>query len=99
MGKVEKIPELDDWDEKQDAIDDLFEQIHDDIRYKEKEIGDDEDHHEYMTTVLGSQPNFAKLVERELEKYLKVVVKNEKNGSSSNESESETSNSAEESEG
>jgi len=81
--KMEKILSLENWDDKQDAIDDLFEQIHDEIKYKEMNSGgngdsNSEDDHEYMTTVLGSQPNFPKLVERALENYLKVVSKNEK---------------------
>lgn len=78
--KMEKILSLDSWEEKQDAIDDLFESIHDDIRYKENSNGDseEEDAHEYITTVLGSQGDFPELVQRALEEYLKVVVKNEK---------------------
>jgi hypothetical protein len=66
------IQSMETWEEKQSAIDDLFEEIHDAVRYA------DANDNEYMGIVLGSQPNFPKLVERALEQYLKSVVKDEK---------------------
>lgn len=105
--KVTKILSMEQWDEKQNAIDDLFEEIHDQVRYggrktmknsntkKNKKKGDgknssstnsnvglqgmsDEEYKEYMSVVLGSQPNFPKLVQSALENYLKSVVKDER---------------------
>jgi hypothetical protein len=85
--KMDKILELERWEEKQDAIDDLFEGIHDAVRFSKMANGDDGNNNEngngnsneYMSVVLGSQPNFPKLVERALEEYLRSVVKDEKN--------------------
>jgi len=70
--KVEKILATKDWNEKQDAIDDLFEQVHDGI--KKRGDGDDD----YISVVLGSQPTFPRMVEQALEKYLRSVVRDEK---------------------
>jgi len=70
--KVEKIFAMSDWNEKQDAIDDLFEQVHDALK-KTSDDGDD-----YISVVLGSQPTFPKLVEHALEDYLRSVRSNEK---------------------
>eukprot|EP00557_Chaetoceros_sp_GSL56_P010425 CAMPEP_0176480098 /NCGR_PEP_ID=MMETSP0200_2-20121128/2095_1 /TAXON_ID=947934 /ORGANISM="Chaetoceros sp., Strain GSL56" /LENGTH=702 /DNA_ID=CAMNT_0017876193 /DNA_START=85 /DNA_END=2193 /DNA_ORIENTATION=- len=69
---VEKILAMDDWDAKQKAVDDLFEQVHDELK---KADNDDDD---YVQIVLGSQPNFPLLVEQALEKYLRKVVHDEK---------------------
>lgn len=70
--RVEKILAMKDWNEKQDAIDDLFEQVHDGIK-KRGDKGDD-----YISVVLGSQPTFPRMVEQALEKYLRTVVRDEK---------------------
>ena len=107
--KVSKILSMEQWDEKQNAIDDLFEKIHDQVRYGRRKTmkntntknnrkkGDgkkettsssynkvgpqgmsDEEYKEYMSVVLGSQPNFPKIVQTALENYLKSVVKDER---------------------
>ena len=70
--KMETILAINDWNAKQDAIDDLFEQVHDAV----KNGGEDKD--DYLSVVLASQPTFAKLVEKALEDYLRKVVKDEK---------------------
>jgi hypothetical protein len=70
--KMEKILAMDDWDAKQIAIDELFENVHDELKNSDKD-GDD-----YIHIVLGSQPNFPILFEKALEKYLRNVVRNEK---------------------
>jgi len=81
---IEKIQSMENWNDKQDAIDDLFERIHDAVRSvkvsssNKTNSGDD---NEYLSVVLGNQPDFPKLVERALEDYLRNVVRNEKNQS------------------
>lgn len=70
--KVEKILAMEDWDAKQEAIDDLFEQVQEELK-KPDSNGDD-----YISVVLGSQPNFPTLVEKALEQYLRKVVRDEK---------------------
>ena len=69
--KMERILSMTDWDEKQNAIDDLFEHVH--AAVKNSDSTDD-----YLSVVLGSQPTFPKLVERALEDYLRTVVGDEK---------------------
>lgn len=92
--KVKEILAMEDWDEKQNAIDDLFEKIYTAVRYENKpeELKKSqkntsagllkgmsgEEYKEYVGVVLGSQPNFPKLVQSALENYLKNVVKEEK---------------------
>lgn len=68
---VEKILNLNDWDAKQKAVDELFEQVHEELK---KSDSDDD----YVPIVIGSQPNFPILVEQALEKYLRKVVRDEK---------------------
>jgi len=68
---IERILSLNDWNEKQDAIDDLFEQVQ--VAIKNGKDGDD-----YMSVILGSQPNFPHMLEKSLEEYLRYVVKKEK---------------------
>lgn len=70
--RVEMIFAMNDWNEKQDAIDDLFEQVHDAVK-KTSDDGND-----YISVVLGSQPNFPKMVEQALEDYLGSVRSDEK---------------------
>jgi small subunit ribosomal protein S29 len=89
--QVEKILSMQNWNEKQDAIDELFDTILHRIKYdhlseedgyiarKSKSTSPDEqDVDDYIPVVLGSQPDFHKLVERALEEYLRNVVKDEK---------------------
>ena len=57
--RVESIMNLSDWDDKQDAIDELFESI-------QKELKENED-------ILGLHPHFGMWVERGLEAYLRSV--------------------------
>lgn len=57
--RVEFIMKLSDWDQKQDAVDELFESVQDELKAKED--------------VLGMHPEFGKLVERGLEEYLQQV--------------------------
>ena len=82
--QMDRILSMPDWNDKQDAIDDLFVHVHDSIRSRKETAGDvsddtaKEDENEYLSVVLGSQPNFRKIVERALEKYLKEVVRHEK---------------------
>lgn len=71
--KMEKVLAMKSWEKKQDAIDDLFEQISNAVKKSDK--GSDDD---YMSVVIASMPNFPKLVERALEEYLRKVVKDEK---------------------
>jgi len=89
--KMKNVLSLTNWDDKQDAIDDLFEEVHDAVRYgkdgKNNSIDEMSDDGGYMSIVLGSQPDFPKLVERALEEYLRNVSKDEKNKSLSNQSE------------
>lgn len=82
--QMEQILSMQDWNDKQDAIDDLFIHVHDTILARKENAGDvsddttKEDENEYLSVVLGSQPNFQTMVERSLEKYLKQVVQDEK---------------------
>jgi hypothetical protein len=59
--KVEAILALPDWNDKQDAVDKLFESIEEDLREVEE--------------ILGKHPSFGKWVERALEEYLQSVKK------------------------
>lgn len=69
--QMEKILSLTDWNEKQDAIDDLFEQVHEAV--KKSDPKDD-----YLGMVLASQPTFPKLAEQALEEFLRKVAVDEK---------------------
>lgn len=60
--RIEKIMALSDWDDKQDAIDELFEAAHEELKAKEE--------------ILGRHPHFGKWVERGLEDYLRSVNAN-----------------------
>jgi hypothetical protein len=57
--RVEAIMKLSDWDLKQDAVDELFESVHNELKAKED--------------ILGMHPDFGKWVERGLEEYLGQV--------------------------
>jgi small subunit ribosomal protein S29 len=97
--RVEKILSMEDWNAKQDAIDVLFEEIHDLVKIKDgqknnSDISGEGDDNEYLGIVLASQPNFPKLVELALEEYLRNVVKNEKNQNVSEENDEDDSNNA-----
>ncbi len=70
--KMERILSMSDWDEKQKAIDELFDEVHDAVKNSDK--SDD-----YVSVVLGSQPTFPNVVERALEEYLRKVSRDEKN--------------------
>lgn len=72
--KVRNILEMKDWDEKQAAIDELFEEVVDAL--KSDGIKDKDD--DLIKVVIGSQPKFPQLVEKALEEYLQSVVRNEK---------------------
>mmetsp|Transcript_122 Transcript_122/g.234 ORF Transcript_122/g.234 Transcript_122/m.234 type:complete len:735 (-) Transcript_122:220-2424(-) len=84
--KMEKILAMENWVEKQDAIDDLFEHVSDAVKKPDTKSDDD-----YMSVAIASMPNFPKLVERALEEYLRKVVKNEKLSLKSDVAESEAS--------
>ncbi len=70
--KMEKILSMKDWNEKQGAIDDLFEKVYDAVKNSDK------DKEGYMSVVLGHQPDFAELVEKAMTEYLKKVVDDER---------------------
>lgn len=72
--KVRKILDMKDWDEKQAAIDELFEEVVDTLK-SDDVIDKDGD---LIKIVIGSQPKFPQMVEKALEEYLQSVVKNEK---------------------
>jgi hypothetical protein len=57
--RVEAIMKLSDWDQKQDAVDELFESVHNELKAKED--------------ILGMHPDFGTWVERGLEEYLRQV--------------------------
>lgn len=59
--RVETIMSLSDWDQKQDAVDELFERVQEELKVKED--------------ILGMHPEFGKWVERGLEEYLRTVNK------------------------
>lgn len=54
--RVEKILALPSWDEKQDAVDELFETLEEELKGQEE--------------ILGKHPEFGKWVERALQEYL-----------------------------
>ena len=64
--KVAEIVAIPDWDDKQDAVDELFESIEEEISKKEE--------------ILGKHPLFGKWVERALEEYLQSVRKGTSGG-------------------
>jgi Mitochondrial ribosomal death-associated protein 3 len=64
--RVEAIMKLADWDQKQDAVDELFESLHDELKAKED--------------ILGMHPEFGQWVERGLEEYLRQVNKGDDAG-------------------
>lgn len=72
--KVQSILDMKDWDEKQTAIDELFEEVVDAL--KSDSIKDKNG--DLIKVVIGSQPKFPQMVEKALEEYLQSVVKNEK---------------------
>lgn len=57
--EVVKIQSMDSWDEKQDAVDDLFERIEEELKRKEE--------------ILGKHPKFGTWVEEGLEAYLRQL--------------------------
>jgi hypothetical protein len=59
--KIEGILSLSDLDDKQDAVDKLFESLEEELRKKEE--------------ILGKHPHFGKWVERAVEEYLRSVKK------------------------
>ncbi|KAG7368608.1 mitochondrial ribosomal death-associated protein 3 [Nitzschia inconspicua] len=59
--QVEAIMKLSDWDQKQDAVDELFESVLEELKVKED--------------ILGKHPEFPKWVERGLEDFLRQVNK------------------------
>lgn len=78
---MERILNIDDekWDEKQDAIDDLYEMVLEKITTVDpKAFGVYEDNDDQMSVVLARMPGFANRVEAAIERYLKDVVQKEK---------------------
>lgn len=71
--KLDKILKLNDWERKQNAVDELFESIDEELRNQEE--------------ILGLHPEFGKWVERALEKYLTKVKYGEVKDSTSNKEE------------
>lgn len=72
--KVTDILAINDWNDKQSAIDELFEEIVDALR-----SGVIEDHQDdLIRVVIGSHPKFPQMVEKALQEYLQSVVKEEK---------------------
>jgi len=57
--RVKTISELSSWEEKQDAVDELFEEIEFELKAKDD--------------ILGKHPNFGTWVERALEEYLRSI--------------------------
>ena len=66
--RVTKIMELPTWEDKQDAVDELFESVEDELRHTGSDGG--------RMAVLAAQPSFGDWVEAALERHLKSVVKN-----------------------
>jgi len=66
--RVAKIMELPTWEDKQDAVDELFESVEDELRHTGSDGG--------RMAVLAAQPSFGDWVEAALERHLKSVVKN-----------------------
>jgi len=64
--QVERILNMVDREEKQQAVDDLFDQVYEAIKHNEN------------LDVIMNMPQYPELVERALEHYLRSVVKNEK---------------------
>lgn len=62
--KVERIQKLKSWEEKQDAVDELFESVEEELRNKED--------------ILGAHPEFGKWVEQAVEEYLAKVQAGDK---------------------
>lgn len=63
--KLEKIRALKTWEEKQDAVDELFESVEEQLKEGEE--------------ILGRQPSFGTWVETGLEKYLEDIQNEDKN--------------------
>lgn len=66
--RIEAILAIPEWDDKQDAVDSLFESIEEDLRAEEN--------------ILGKHPHFGKWVERALEQCLQSVKKGESSAAS-----------------
>ena len=83
LGQVEKlastrigpIREMEDWGDRQDAVDKLFEDIEFELKDKEP--------------VLGKHPSFGRWVESAMEEYLRNVQKEEEDGGKEGQSETE----------
>ena len=78
---MERILNMDDdyWNEKQNAIDELFEKVLDGIKsVPPKAFGVYDGDDDQMSVVLARLTDFATRVEAATEKYLKNVIKREK---------------------
>ncbi len=82
--KMDKILSMEDWNEKQEAIDDLFEKVYDAVKNSDK------DKEGYVSVVLGHQPDFAELVEKAMTEYLKKVVDDERTAFKKSKTESDS---------
>jgi hypothetical protein len=65
--KVENIFKLPTWEDKQDAVDELFESVEEELKGREE--------------ILGRHPNFGKWVEKSLEEHLRSVQKDKASSS------------------
>jgi len=95
--KIGKILSLNDFNDKQDAIDDLFEFVHEKLSSKKPEANSRSsgkagalhnpkaEKHNDKLDVWASQHDFGQTVEKALEKYLRNVNKNEKEKSTKSE--------------
>lgn len=79
--KISSILVLKDWQDKQDAVDELFETVEAELRGKEE--------------VLGLHPRFGHWVEHSLEEYLRNYQHKQTKGTPSDDSQSATSDSGE----
>ena len=78
---MERILNMDDdnWNEKQNAIDELFEKVLEGIKsFPPKAFGAYDENDDQMSVVFAPLPDFATRVEAATEKYLKNVIKREK---------------------
>jgi small subunit ribosomal protein S29 len=76
----------DNWDEKQNAIDELYEKVLEGIKsVPPKAFGVYAEEDDQMSVVLARLPDFAKRVEAAIEKYLKNVLQKEKDTCAGNE--------------
>jgi len=85
----------DNWDAKQDAIDDLFEKVQTSVAKNAKGVVSGVHGDDFVGSVLASQPNFPILVERALEAFLRDAVKQEKTVAASTDDVGSTSTSEE----